>query len=324
MRYLFLLNPAAGRADNTERLRLQAEGALRRAGVPREDWTICRTEYRGHARALAEAAAREGRPVRIFAAGGDGTFNEALTGACPYPNAAVGCIPTGSGNDFLRTFGTKSEFLDLDAQLAGGIIPIDLMETGLGLSASVCAAGLDAQVAAGAARYRHNPLFHGEAAYLLSAAREICGSIGRQARFTVDGEVLEAQIMMCAACNTRDYGGGFRAAPAARPDDGLIDLVVVRRISRLTLLRLLDRYKRGGHFAGGQLAPDLARYLIYRRARRISIELTDGRGPITATADGECAQVSRLDIRLLPRAARVILPAAACRRWQAESQTAAL
>ena len=104
MRYVFLLNPAAGRQDCTERLRLQAEGALRRAGVLRADWTICRTEYRGHARALAEAAAREGSPVRIFAAGGDGTFNEALTGARPYPNAAVGCIPTGSGNDFLRTF----------------------------------------------------------------------------------------------------------------------------------------------------------------------------------------------------------------------------
>ena len=73
MRYLFLLNPAAGREDCTERLRLQAEGALRRAGVPREAWAIRRTEYRGHARALAEAAAREGGPVRIYAAGGGGT-----------------------------------------------------------------------------------------------------------------------------------------------------------------------------------------------------------------------------------------------------------
>ena len=43
MRYLFLLNPAAGREDCTERLRLQAEGALRRAGIPREAWAIRRT-----------------------------------------------------------------------------------------------------------------------------------------------------------------------------------------------------------------------------------------------------------------------------------------
>ena len=217
-----------------------------------------------------------------------------------------------------------AEFLDLDAQLAGGVISIDLMETGLGLSASVCAAGLDAQVAAGAARYRHNPLFHGEAAYLLSAGREICGPLGRRARFTVDGETFEADILMCAACNTRDYGGGFRAAPAAQPDDGLIDLIVVRRISRATLLRLLNRYKQGRHFAGGALAPDLSRYLIYRQARHITIELADGRGPITATADGECAEVSRLEIRLASLAARVILPAAVCRRQHAAARQAAV
>ena len=164
MRYLFILNPAAGRTDCTERLRLQAEGALRRAGIPQADWDIRRTEYRGHARVLAEAAARAGGPVRIFAAGGDGTFREALEGAQGCPEAAVGCIPAGSGNDFLRTFGSRENFLDLDAQLAGQTVSIDLLETSLGLSASVCAAGLDAQVAAGAAAFRHHPFFHGEAA----------------------------------------------------------------------------------------------------------------------------------------------------------------
>ena len=84
--------------------------------------------------------------LHIFTAGGDGTFNEALTGAHGFDKTAVGCLPYGSGNDFLRTYGTKEEFLDLDAQLAGGTVPIDLMRTSLGLSATICAAGLDAQV----------------------------------------------------------------------------------------------------------------------------------------------------------------------------------
>ena len=66
------------------------------------------------------AARQSGEELRVFTAGGDGTFNEALTGIYGYANAAVGCLPFGSGNDFLRTFGTKEEFLDLDAQLAGG------------------------------------------------------------------------------------------------------------------------------------------------------------------------------------------------------------
>ena len=320
MRYLFLLNPAAGRTDGTRRLRLEIRAALRRAGVREEDAAVARTLHPGHAEALARAAARRaaaaGEELRIFAAGGDGTFNEALRGAFGCPQAAVGCIPTGSGNDFLRTFGFKAQFLDLDAQLAGGVVTIDLMDTTLGLSAAVCAAGLDAQVAAGAAAFRRSPLFHGEAAYLLSALRQLCGPVGRRVRFTVDGEVFDADILMCAACNTKDYGGGFRAAPPARPDDGWIDLVVVRKASRLEVLRLLDYYKQGSHFDRDRLDEATARYFIYRRARRLSVEPIDGRGPLAVTADGECADAERLDIELLPAAGRIALPAPAFARWQ--------
>ena len=151
MRTLFLLNPTAGKADCTRTLPQQINVAAARAGLAPEEYTIQVTNHAGHARELANAAAQQarqsGEELRVFTAGGDGTFNEALTGIYGYANAAVGCLPFGSGNDFLRTFGTKEEFLDLDAQLAGGPVSIDLMQTSLGLSATICAAGLDAQVA---------------------------------------------------------------------------------------------------------------------------------------------------------------------------------
>ena len=150
MRYLFLLNPAAGKQDCTVQLIPQIRAAAARAGWSAADYTIHTTEYAGHARELARAAAQEaaqaGDSLRIWTAGGDGTFNEALTGAQGCSLAAVGCLPFGSGNDFLRTYGTREEFNDLDAQLAGGEVDIDLMQTDLGLSATICAAGLDAQI----------------------------------------------------------------------------------------------------------------------------------------------------------------------------------
>ena len=153
MRYLFLLNPAAGKQDCTVQLIPQIRAAAARAGWSEADYTIHTTEYAGHARELARAAAQEaaraGDSLRIWTAGGDGTFMEAMTGVQGFANAAVGCLPYGSGNDFLRTYGTRAEFTDLDAQLAGGEVTIDLLETSLGLSATICAAGLDAQVAYG-------------------------------------------------------------------------------------------------------------------------------------------------------------------------------
>ena len=124
MRTLFLLNPTAGKADCTRTLPQQINVAAARAGLAPEEYTIQVTNHAGHARELANAAAQQarqsGEELRVFTAGGDGTFNEALTGIYGYANAAVGCLPFGSGNDFLRTYGTREEFNDLDAQLAGG------------------------------------------------------------------------------------------------------------------------------------------------------------------------------------------------------------
>ena len=106
MRYLFLLNPAAGKQDCTVQLIPQIRAAAARAGWREADYTIHTTEYAGHARELARAAVQEaaqaGDSLRIWTAGGDGTFMEAMTGVQGFANAAVGCLPYGSGNDFLQ------------------------------------------------------------------------------------------------------------------------------------------------------------------------------------------------------------------------------
>ena len=322
MRTLFLLNPAAGKADCTRALPRQIDAAAARAGLAMGEYTIRITAHAGHARELANAAARQarqgGEQLRIYTAGGDGTFNEALTGVYGFENAAVGCLPYGSGNDFLRTFGTKAEFLDLDAQLAGGPVAIDLMQTSLGLSATICAAGLDAQVAYGIPKFRRIPLCGGEAAYALSIVEQLCGHIGRRVEYTIDGETLTVDCLMCAVCNGRTYGGGFCAAPEAQPDDGWLDVYIIRKVSRLTIAKLLGMYKNGGHFRNGQLVRAAEPYFIYRRAKQVSLRAVDGRGPIVATADGECVPKEQITVQIQPLAGRILLPKPAFERFAAQ------
>ena len=327
MRTLFLLNPTAGKADCTRTLPQQINAAAARAGLAPEEYTIQVTNHAGHARELANAAAQQarqsGEELRVFTAGGDGTFNEALTGIYGYANAAVGCLPFGSGNDFLRTFGTKEEFLDLDAQLAGGPVSIDLMQTSLGLSATICAAGLDAQVAYGIPKFRRIPLCGGEAAYLLSIVEQLCGRIGRTLTFTIDEETLTVDCLMCAICNGKAYGGGFLAGPEAVPDDGWLDVFIVRKVGRLTIAKLLSMYKNGRHFVNGQLTEAARPYFIYRRAKRVSLRPADGRGPIVATADGECAPCGEVTASLQPLAGRILLPKPSYERFCAARSTPA-
>lgn len=326
MRYLFLLNPAAGKQDCTVQLIPQIRAAAARAGWSAADYTIHTTEYAGHARELARAAAQEaaraGDNLRIWTAGGDGTFMEAMTGVQGFANAAVGCLPYGSGNDFLRTYGTRAEFTDLDAQLAGGEVAIDLLETSLGLSATICAAGLDAQVAYGIPKFRRIPLCGGEVSYLLSIVEQLCGHIGRRVEYTIDGETFAVDCLMCAICNGRTYGGGFCAGPEAQPDDGWLDVFIVRKVGRLTIAKLLSMYKNGRHFQNGQLVEAAKPYFIYRRAKAVTLRAADGRGPIIATADGECAPCEQVRVEVQPLAGRVWLPKAAYHRF-VEQKTAA-
>ena len=280
MHTLFLLNPTAGKTDCTQQLPQQINATAARAGLAPEEYTIRITTHAGHARELARAAAagaqQAGEPLRIFTAGGDGTFNEALTGAYGFAGTAVGCLPYGSGNDFLRTFGTREEFLDLDAQLAGGAVPIDLMQTNLGLSATICAAGLDAQVAYGIPKFRRIPLCGGEGSYLLSIVEQLCGHIGRRVEYTIDGETFAVDCLMCAICNGRTYGGGFCAGPEAQPDDGWLDVFIVRKVGRLTIAKLLSMYKNGRHFQNGQLVEAAKPYFIYRRAKAVTLPMDAG------------------------------------------------
>ena len=322
MHTLFLLNPTAGKTDCTQQLPQQINAAAARAGLAPEEYTIRITTHAGHARELARAAAagaqQAGEPLRIFTAGGDGTFNEALTGAYGFAGTAVGCLPYGSGNDFLRTYGTRAEFTDLDAQLAGGEVTIDLLETSLGLSATICAAGLDAQVAYGIPKFRRIPLCGGEVSYLLSIVEQLCGHIGRRVTFTIDDEELTVDCLMCAICNGRAYGGGFLAAPEADPADGWLDVMIVRRVGRLTIAKLLGMYKSGRHFVNGQLTEEAKPYFLYRRARRVALRPADGRGPIVATADGECAPCDAVEAVLRPLSGRILLPAPAYERFVAK------
>ena len=326
MRYLFLLNPTAGKRDCTAELAPAIQAAAQRAGIPPGKRKVVVTQYAGHARELATEAAHtaqaDGEPVRIWTAGGDGTFMEAMTGVQGFANAAVGCLPYGSGNDFLRTYGTRAEFTDLDAQLAGGEVTIDLLETSLGLSATICAAGLDAQVAYGIPKFRRIPLCGGEVSYLLSIVEQLCGHIGRRVTFTIDDEELTVDCLMCAICNGRAYGGGFLAAPEADPADGWLDVMIVRRVGRLTIAKLLGMYKSGRHFVNGQLTEEAKPYFLYRRARRVALRPADGRGPIVATADGECAPCDAVEAVLRPLSGRILLPAPAYERFVAKRSSA--
>ena len=225
MRHLFIINPAAGRPESTARL----ETLLSRLSFPHE---VAYTREAGDAQRLAATAARTGGPVRIYACGGDGTLNEVVNGAASFDNAAVTCVPKGTGNDFLKLFGPRFRelFYDLEALAAGPQRAFDLMDCNGKLGLDVVCAGVDARIAAGVHRYKDLRFVSGIGAYLLSLAEQVIfRGLCRPLTIRADGlDWQERQTAILCICNGRHYGGGFMPVPDAMPDDGVLDVLAVR------------------------------------------------------------------------------------------------
>ena len=166
MEQVFFINPVAGKRDASAELVPQIQAAARRLQLPQPQIVV--TQYAGQAREAARQYAASGTPAALYACGGDGTLNELVQGAAGSANVAVGCVPCGSGNDYVRNFGTQAQFLDIDAQLAAKPFAVDLIQTPQGYGIDIYAAGIDAQVANGIPKWRRVPLCGGTTAYTLS------------------------------------------------------------------------------------------------------------------------------------------------------------
>ena len=304
MKHVFIVNPKAGKADASQ---FFVPALIERIAPLKLDYAVEITTHPGHATEITKQYAMTRDPVRFYACGGDGTLNEVFAGAYRYPQAEVACVPLGSGNDFLRNFGTAEDFMKIEDNIAGTAIPIDLMMVDeKEISASICSMGLDAAVAYGIPKYRRIPLCGGTMAYNISIVEHICRPIGCLMTVTVDEKKFVGTYLMVTVANGMTYGGGYKAAPRAKLDDGLLDVLLVKKISRLRIASVVGKYQSGRHFEGDEIIPSLRDIISFVRGREITIQPQHRE---IANVDGECGPRSALQVWVLPLAGRFVLPA---------------
>lgn len=305
MRHIFLINPTAGKENAGKTVLPPLFEKLRQKNILFE---IIETQYAGHAVKAVKQIGEQGGEARIYVCGGDGTLNEAITGAAGYPNIAVGNIPCGSGNDLIRNFGTREEFFDLEDYIAGDTVLIDLIDVGEGrIAAGICSAGLDAKVAYGIPRFRRLPFCNGPMAYNLSILKCLLQPIGFRCNVLLDdGRKWAGRCLLVCIANGSYYGGGYRSAPNANMDDGLLDVILVKKVSRFRIASLLAAYKKGTHFEHGEIKDALKKYIQYERIKSIRITSDN---PFIANMDGECVPKKELSASVVRCGVRILLPA---------------
>lgn len=244
MRHIFIINPKAGKRDQTSRIYDMAD---RLRDVHGLDCACMLTDRPGGATDMARRLAETGEEIRLYACGGDGTVSEVANGIAGFPNAAMTCIPTGTGNDFLKNFGPDMEkFRDAENLWDGDAFPLDLIDCNGRLGLTIACNGIDAQIADSVHQYSGAPLLSGRGSYLASVAVNfLLKDLGHHWQVWLDDEMLEDEFALVSMCNGRYYGGGSTPVPEARMDDGVLHTVLIKRVSKLTFARLFAPYSAG-------------------------------------------------------------------------------
>lgn len=311
MKHVFIMNPMAGKTNVSEVLIPEIEKL--KVEIPEIEYEVVLTEYQGHGRELASQYAKKYAPkdkedtctVRIYACGGDGTLNEVVEGTYGCKHVEVGCLPYGTGNDYVKNFGTASDFKDLRNVVEGNSIEVDLIDTNQGVSAEICSLGFDATVGYNTRHYKKLPLCHGKMAYNLSVVESILHPIGTKLKITVDDQVFEKECLLVCVANGTTYGGGFYCAPEADLCDGLLDVIIVNKISRFFIAKIIAKYSNGTYQDKCEVLPEFQHCITYLRGKEIKVE---GPKDFVVNLDGECKVLKKVEMKVVKKAMRFILP----------------
>ena len=274
MKHLFIINPAAGSRDRTEAYKKKIREAFQGS---EEEYRVEVSKAPGDCCRLAREAAESGEEYRIYACGGDGTLNEVAAGAAGFSNAAVTVFAGGSGNDFVKMYSDRDAFRDLERMLDCQEVTFDQMKVNGDISLNIASVGLDARIGTDVSNYKRIPLLQGFRAYAASTVINVIRGISEHYVIKINGQTIDGQQTMICACNGRYYGGGFNPVPTADPTDGILDVLVVRKVSRLQVPGVVGKYKAGRY-------KELPHLVTHYRTDKVEI-LCDKPTPINL--DGE-------------------------------------
>lgn len=293
--HLFIINPAAGSYNRTEEY---SEVIHKICRARKLDYEIRVSTAPGEASRIARDACKTGRELRLYACGGDGTLNEVVSGAAGFPNAAVTVFSGGSGNDFVKIFDDPKAFFDLHRLMDADEATFDLIRCNDDYALNICSVGLDARIGTDVSNYKRLPLLHGFRAYAASTVVNIIKGIAEHYVVEINGETVDGDQTFICACSGRFYGGGFNPIPEADPSDGKLDVLLVKKLSRIQIPAIIGKYKNGRYKELGDIA-------TYYQTDRVVIRCDK---PTSINVDGEQRIAEVADIRIADEKIRFFYP----------------
>ena len=295
MIHLFIINPAAGSRNRTADYSQIIHKLCRERGL---EYDIRVSTAPGECARFAREAAQSGKEYRLYACGGDGTLNEVAQGAAGYENVAVTVFSGGSGNDFVKLFDDPQAFFDLERLLDAEEATFDLIDCNGDIALNICSVGLDARIGTDVSHYKRLPLLQGFRAYAASTVVNVIKGIAEHYVVELNGKRIDGKQTLICVCNGRYYGGGFNPVPDADPSDGLLDVLLVKAVSRLQVAGVIGKYKDGRY----KELPHLVRHY---RTKSITITCDQ---PTPINLDGELRMAQEVTMSVSDKKLRFFYP----------------
>lgn len=271
-----------------------------------QDSSVFKTEYAGHAVKLIREICASDPEAEIHVYGGDGSvfesINAIMTADCS-KDIVMYIHPFGTGNDFVRNF---SEDQHDQAHT------IDLIRFNEKYAANEVNIGFDCDVVCLTQKVKKLKIFKGSAAYMVSVLLSLLKPMGKKMSLTItdengNTEDISAKLLLCLVANGGYYGGGFHCAPRAELNDGLLEFLTVKKISRFKFLKFFLGYRKGEHILeDGTVHHKYVKFLTYRRVKSVAFHNIGN-----ICADGEVFSFDELVLSVQEKAIRVcVMPQA--------------
>ncbi|MBR1851268.1 MAG: YegS/Rv2252/BmrU family lipid kinase [Bacteroidales bacterium] len=300
MKHIFVINPSAGKADATADLTNRLHSLDGRV-----DYAIHITSAPGDATQYVKQLCHQEptEEFRFYACGGDGTINEVVSGIVGSTNAQITCYPCGSGNDYIKYYAKRDDFLDIDRLVSGTPHRVDLMKLGNRYSLNCCNIGFEAEVCRHMEHVKRKPIIGGNNAYTTGILAALATGRHNRCQITIDGQPFhDGPLLLCSFANGQYVGGAYRCAPRSQNDDGLLDICLVSPTTIVRFAKLINIYRAGNHLDD----PSCTDLMHYRRGRVVEISAAQ---PIHLVADGELISADHFCIENLHQAITFVSPA---------------
>lgn len=300
MIYHFILNPKSGRPRKLENTEEIIKSACKKRQLSYHIYyTTCQGDATEYVRSMIRISQERQRFISI---GGDGTLNEIINSAPCNSNVEFGVVPYGSGNDFVRNFKNKDLFYDIEAQIDGGTVSLDLIKYNDAYCVNMLNIGFDCAAAHEASKLRRKKFISPAFSYTLGVIKVFFRKIGTKMRLIFDdGEVWDDVFTLTAIGNGKFCGSGYSALPNAKMTDGLADICSINKVSRRAFLSFVKSYKYGTYPEN----PKAMKYFNLKKASHLKIEFD---APVPICVDGEIKGAKTLDISVVRNAFNFVIP----------------